>query len=276
MPKATIDNKEIEFEPGETILDVARRVGIKIPTLCYYDRLEKAGTCRMCLIEVEKAPKLMTACTTEWRNGMVVHTDTERVQKARRGVLEFLLINHPLDCPVCDEAGDCQLQDLVYEYGAPVSRFIEEKQTFPKLELGPYIERDMNRCLNCRRCVRLTAELLGTFDFGATERGSHTVIGPYIEKLVGGGFTGNLIDICPCGALTDKRFRFQARVWDLDQVKAHRKNGCEHNCKVMLGIKEGKILRVSCRKTEEGYIESMICDECRFQHYKLNDWALEG
>ena len=275
MPKITIDGKEIEAKDGATILETARANDIPIPTLCYYDRLSKAGTCRMCLVEIEKVFKLQTACTTEIREGMVIHTNNEKVKKARRGVLEFLLINHPLDCPVCDQAGDCELQDLVYEYGAPESRYKEEKLTYEKIGLGPNIIRNMNRCLNCRRCVRLTWEELNTYDFGATERGSHTVIGPYIDTVIEGEFIGNVIDVCPVGALTDKHARFKSRVWDLDEIPAHRKKGCPHGCKVTLGVKAGNIVKVSSRKNGKGVIEELICDKCRFEHYEIEDWVLE-
>lgn len=274
MPKVTIDGREIEAEAGKTILEVARQNGIKIPTLCYYDRLLSVGMCRLCLVEVEKVIKLQTACTTEIRGGMVVHTDNEKVRKARRGVLEFLLLNHPLDCPVCDQSGECELQDFVFEYGAPESRFKEEKLRFEKLDLGPNIERDMNRCVNCRRCVRLTWETLNTRELGVTGRGDHSVIGPYIDKVLDSEFIGNVIDICPVGALTDKRFRFKSRVWDLEEIPA-RRDACPHKCKVILGLKDGEIVRVSARKNGNGCIEELICDKCRFEHYNLDDWVLE-
>lgn len=274
MPKITIDGIEIEAGGGQTILDAARRAGIKIPTLCYYDRLSKAGACRMCLVEVEKAPKLMTACTTEIRDGMGVRTDTDKVRKARRGVIEFLLINHPLDCPVCDQAGDCELQDLAFEYGAPESRYKEEKLTFAKIDLGPHLVRDQNRCLNCRRCVRFTWENLKTHDFGATGRGCHTVIGPYAAKSLDGEFIGNVIDICPVGALTDRRFRFKSRVWDLEMIPARARN-CSHRCQVILGLKDGEIIRVTARKNENGCLEKLICDKCRFDRYDWKYWEVE-
>jgi NADH-quinone oxidoreductase subunit G len=188
--------------------------------------------------------------------------------------MEFLLIHHPLDCPICDQAGECDLQDYGYKYGFPVGRYRHVKRTYPKTDYGQKIAKEMNRCIHCRRCIRLSEDYLGVHHIGALNRGDHMEIGSYIEAAVPSGWAGNLIDICPVGALTDKKMRFSARVWDLEHVPAYRKD-CEHGCKVTLGLYHGKIYRVTARMDEHRVMKSMICDECRFEHYNLDDWTIE-
>ena len=274
MPILTIDGKKVEVENGMTILWAARQAGIHIPTLCYYPWFPPQGNCRICLVEIEGVPKLQISCNTPVREGMVVHTNNERVFKARRGIMEFLLIHHPLDCPICDQAGECDLQDYGYKYGFPVGRFQHQKRTFPKTDYGEKISKEVNRCIHCRRCINLAEEYLHVSKIGAFNRGDHTEIGSYVETTIPSDFTGNLIDICPVGALTDKKMRFSVRVWDLEHVPAHRPD-CEYGCKVLLGLYRGKIYRVTARFDEYRVMKSMICDECRFDHYNLEDWVLD-
>lgn len=274
MPSLTIDGKPVEVPDGVTVLWAARKAGVEIPTYCYYPWFPPQGNCRICLVEVEGMGKLQIACNTPVRDGMVVNTNNERVFKARRGVMEFLLIHHPLDCPICDQAGECDLQDYGYKYGFPVGRYRHEKRTFPKTDYGQKIAKEMNRCIHCRRCIRLSEDYLGVQHIGHLNRGDKSEIGSYIEAAVPSGFAGNLIDVCPVGALTDKKMRFSARVWDLEHVPAHRKD-CEHGCQVMLGLYRGKIYRVTARMDEHRAMKSMICDECRFEHYNLDDWVID-
>ncbi len=274
MPKLTIDGKEVEVPDGLTILWAARKAGIEIPTYCYYPWFPPSGNCRMCLVEVENMPKLQIACATPIRDGMVIHTNNDRVFKARRGVMEFLLLHHPLDCPICDQAGECDLQDYGYKYGWPVGRNRYERRTYPKTDYGEKISKEMNRCIHCRRCIKLSQTALGVNHIGALHRGQKMEIGPYIEAAVPSGWAGNLIDVCPVGALTDKKMRFSVRVWDLDHVPAHRED-CKHGCKVTLGMYKGKIYRVTARMDEHRVMKSLICDECRFEHYDLEDWVID-
>ena len=274
MPSLVIDGKPVEVPDGVTVLWAARKVGVEIPTYCYYPWFPPQGNCRICLVEVEGMGKLQIACNTPVRDGMVVSTNNERVFKARRGVMEFLLIHHPLDCPICDQAGECDLQDYGYKYGFPVGRYRHEKRTFPKTDYGEKIAKEMNRCIHCRRCIRLSEDYLGVSHIGHLNRGDKSEIGSYIEAAVPSGFAGNLIDACSVGALTDKKMRFSARVWDLEHVPAHRPD-CKHGCKAMLGLYHGKIYRVTARLDEHRVMKSMICDECRFEHYNLDDWVID-
>ncbi|MCB2197992.1 (2Fe-2S)-binding protein [bacterium] len=274
MPSLVIDGKPVEVPDGVTVLWAARKVGVEIPTYCYYPWFPPQGNCRICLVEVEGMGKLQIACNTPVRDGMVINTNNERVFKARRGVMEFLLIHHPLDCPICDQAGECDLQDYGYKYGFPVGRYRHEKRTFPKTDYGEKIAKEMNRCIHCRRCVRLSEDYLGVAHIGHLNRGDKSEIGSYIEAAVPSGFAGNLIDVCPVGALTDKKMRFSARVWDLEHVPAHRPD-CKHGCKAMLGLYRGKIYRVTARLDEHRVMKSMICDDCRFEHYNLDDWVID-
>ncbi len=274
MPKVIVDGHEVEAPDGVTVLWAARKAGIEIPTYCYYPWFPPAGNCRICLVEVEGIPKLQIACATPIRDGMVVNTNNDRVFKARRGTMEFLLIHHPLDCPICDQAGECDLQDYGYKYGFPVGRFRHEKRTFAKTDYGEKIAKEMNRCIHCRRCVRLADDALGVAHIGMLNRGDHTEIGSYIEAAVPSNWAGNLIDVCPVGALTDKKMRFSVRSWDLDHIPAHRED-CKHGCQALLGVYRDKIYRVTARFDEQRVMKSMICDDCRFEHYDMNDWIID-
>ena len=219
MPKLTIDGIEVEVPPGSTVLQAAEAAGIEIPRFCYHDRLTIAGNCRMCLVEIEKTPpKPISSCTYPAAEGMIVHTDTPMVRNGRRGVMEFLLINHPLDCPICDQGGECDLQDQAMGYGMDHSRYAENKRAVPDKNLGPLVATSMNRCIHCTRCIRFISEVAGVPDLGATARGEHMEVGTYVEKALSSELSANIIDLCPVGALTSKPYAFTARSWELSRT----------------------------------------------------------
>lgn len=215
MPKVIIDGQEIEIENGMTVLQACEKAGREIPVFCYHERLSIAGNCRMCLVEVEKMPKLAASCALPAADGMVIHTKTEKVKNARNGVLEFLLINHPLDCPICDQGGECDLQDITMSYGRGTSRFELNKRAVPEKHMGPLIKTEMTRCIHCTRCVRFATEIAGVPEMGALYRGEHMEITSYLEGAVTSELSGNMIDICPVGALTSKPYAYQGRPWEL-------------------------------------------------------------
>ncbi len=218
MAKITIDGREIEIENGSSVIQACDHAGIEIPRFCYHERLSIAGNCRMCLVEVEKAPKPVASCHFPVADGMVVHTDTPKVRDARRGVMEFMLINHPLDCPICDQGGECDLQDQAYSYGRAESRYTENKRAVKDKNLGPLIKTVMTRCIQCTRCIRFASEVAGVPELGATARGENMEVGTYVERALTSELSGNLIDICPVGALTSKPGAFVVRPWELKHV----------------------------------------------------------
>jgi len=219
MPKLTIDGIEVEVPQGSTVLQAAEAAGIEIPRFCYHDRLSIAGNCRMCLVEIEKTPpKPISSCTYPAAEGMIVHTDTPMVRNGRRGVMEFLLINHPLDCPICDQGGECDLQDQAMGYGMDHSRYAENKRAVPDKNLGPLVKTVMTRCIHCTRCIRFISEVAGVPDLGATARGERMEVGTYVEKALGSELSANIIDLCPVGALTSKPYAFTARPWELTKT----------------------------------------------------------
>ena len=210
-----IDGRTVAANRGEMIIHVADREGIFIPRFCYHEKLSIAANCRMCLVEVERAPKPLPACATPVMDGMKVQTQSDYARQAQKSVMEFLLINHPLDCPICDQGGECELQDLAMGYGDGVSRFSERKRVVKDKNLGALIATDMTRCIHCTRCVRFGEEIAGMPELGATGRGENMEIGTYIEKAVESEMSGNVIDVCPVGALTSKPFRYRARTWEM-------------------------------------------------------------
>ena len=219
MPKLTIDGIEVEVPAGATVLQAAEAAGIEIPRFCYHERLSIAGNCRMCLVEIEKTPpKPISSCTYPAAEGMIVHTNTPMVRNGRRGVMEFLLINHPLDCPICDQGGECDLQDQAMGYGMDHSRFAENKRAVPDKNLGPLVQTVMTRCIHCTRCIRFISEVAGVPDLGATSRGEHMEVGTYVEKALSSELSANIIDLCPVGALTSKPYAFSARSWELSKT----------------------------------------------------------
>lgn len=285
--KLTIDNISIEVPAGTTILNAARKIGGEVapPAMCYYSKLEgSGGKCRTCLVEVSKGsekdprpmPKLVASCRTTVMDGMEVKNITStKVIDARNGVVEFLLINHPLDCPICDQAGECHLQDLSYEHGKEGTRYEFQRRTFKKHDLGDKIQLHMTRCILCYRCVFTADQLTNKREHGILDRGDHAEIATFIEKNLDNDFIGNVIDVCPVGALTDKTFRFKNRVWFLKPMDAHR------NCptcsgKVTLWNRGDEVFRVTARKDEWGEVEEWICNTCRFDTKKTSDWTIEG
>lgn len=285
--RVTIDGIPVEVAPGTSILNAARQIGGDIvpPAMCYYSKLEgSGGKCRTCLVKVSKGsekdprpmPKLVASCRTTVMDGMEVQNITSpEVVDARKGVVEFLLINHPLDCPVCDQAGECKLQDLGYEHGAEQTRYEFGRRTFERIDIGDKIQLHMNRCILCYRCVYVANQLTNKREHGILYRGDHSEISTFIEEALDNDFIGNVIDVCPVGALTDKTFRFKNRVWFTKPVDAHR--DCP-SCsgKVTLWYKGADVLRVTGRKDEFGEVEDFICNTCRFDTKQTNDWILEG
>lgn len=285
--KVTIDNITVEVPAGTTILNAARKIGgdVTPPAMCYYSKLQgSGGKCRTCLVEVSKGsekdprpmPKLVASCRTTVMDGMEVKNITsEKVLDARKGVVEMLLINHPLDCPVCDQAGECDLQNLSYEHGAESTRYEFDRRTFEKEDIGDYIQLHMTRCILCYRCVYTAEQLTGRREHGILERGDHAAISTLIGKSLDNEFIGNVIDVCPVGALTDKTFRFKNRVWFTKPVDAHR--DCP-TCKgkARLWLRGEEVFRVTARKDQWGEVEDWICNDCRFEKKQTSDWVIEG
>jgi NADH-quinone oxidoreductase subunit G len=285
--KVTIDNIEVEVEAGTTIMNAARKIGGSVvpPAMCYYSKLEgSGGYCRTCLVKVSQGSfkdnrpmaKLVASCRTPVQDGMVVQNKTSpEVMDSRRAITEFLLINHPLDCPVCDQAGECHLQDLSYEHGLEETRTEEDRRTFDPIDIGDLIKLHMNRCILCYRCVKVADQITDSRVHGVLGRGDHSEISTLIQKAVDNDFSGNMIDVCPVGALTDKTFRFKSRVWFTRPFDAHRE--CTKCCgKTVLWMKGEEILRVTGRKDQYGELEEFICNDCRFVHKENSDWVVEG
>ena len=212
-----VDGKSLKAEKGQMLIEVTDANDIYVPRFCYHKKLTVAANCRMCLVEVEKAPKPLPACATPVMDGMIVKTQSKVAVDAQKSIMEFLLINHPLDCPICDQGGECELQDLAMGYGGDVSRYQEKKRVVKDKNIGPLIQTDLTRCIHCTRCVRFGEEVAGLREMGATGRGENMEIGTYIEKSVSSELSGNIIDLCPVGALTSKPFRYSARTWELVQ-----------------------------------------------------------
>ncbi|OGA33091.1 MAG: NADH-quinone oxidoreductase subunit G [Betaproteobacteria bacterium RIFCSPLOWO2_12_FULL_64_23] len=269
MPKVEIDGRQIEVHNGATVMDAANALGIAIPHFCYHKKLSIAANCRMCLVQVEKAPKPMPACATPVTDGMKVFTESEYARTAQKGVMEFLLINHPLDCPICDQGGECQLQDLAVGYGNSASRYREEKRVVFHKNVGPLISmEEMSRCIHCTRCVRFGQEIAGVMELGMMGRGEHAEIVSFVGRSVDSELSGNMIDLCPVGALTSKPFRYSARTWEL----ARRKSVSPHDSlgsNLMVQVMANKVMRVLPLENEE-LNECWLSDRDRFSYEGLN------
>lgn len=270
MPKVTINDREIEVADGTTVIQAAEQAGIEVPHYCYHPDLPIDGNCRMCLVEVEKMPKLPPACATVVTEGMVVRTNSDRVKEAVRGVLEFLLINHPVDCPVCDQAGECRLQDYYMVYGLHTSRIpIEMKVRKRKVvDLGPMVVLDSERCVLCSRCIRFCDTVTETGELQFFGRGDHVEIGTFEDRPLTNPYSGNVVDICPVGALTSRDFRFKCRVWFLystDSICV----GCSTGCNLRIDHRDGTIFRLTPRRNIE-VNKSWLCDEGRMSFHELD------
>ena len=273
MPKLVINGKEIEVEAGLTLIQACEIAGVEIPRFCYHDRLHVAGNCRMCLVEVEKSPKPMASCALPVAEGMVVHTDSPMVKRAREGVLEFLLINHPLDCPICDEAGECDLQDQTMKYARGNNRFDENKRSVEDKYMGPLIKTQMTRCIHCTRCVRFATDIAGVEELGAMGRGEHMEIGTYVEKSITSELSGNMIDICPVGALTSKPYAFKARSWELAKTESiDVLDAVGSNIRI---DSRGKAVMRILPKLNEEINEEWISDKTRFAYDGLQNQRLD-
>jgi NADH-quinone oxidoreductase subunit G len=263
-----IDGQKLEVPDGSTVMDAARQAGIYVPHFCYHRKLSIAANCRMCLVQVEKAPKPLPACATPVTNGMKVMTHSEQAVTAQKGVMEFLLINHPLDCPICDQGGECQLQDLAVGYGASGSQYEEDKRVVVNKNLGPLISTDMTRCIHCTRCVRFGQEIAGVMELGMIGRGEHSEIITFVGKTVDSELSGNMIDLCPVGALTSKPFRYSARTWELTRrpsVSPH----CGLGSNLTLQVKQNRVMR-ALPQENDAINECWISDKDRFSYEALN------
>ncbi|MEY3790173.1 MAG: dehydrogenase chain [Pseudomonadota bacterium] len=269
MVEIEIDGKKVEVQEGSMVMDAANRLGTYIPHFCYHKKLSIAANCRMCLVEVEKAPKPLPACATPVTAGMIVRTHSEKAVKAQKDVMQFLLINHPLDCPICDQGGECQLQDLAVGYGPSSSRYEEEKRVVHAKDAGPLISmKEMSRCIHCTRCVRFGQEIAGVMEFGMLNRGEHSEITTFVNKTVDSELSGNMIDLCPVGALTSKPFRYSARTWELSR----RKSVSPHDslgANLIVQVKGAQVMRVLPLEND-AINECWLSDRDRFAYEGLN------
>uniref|UniRef100_UPI0026323730 NADH-quinone oxidoreductase subunit NuoG n=1 Tax=uncultured Aquabacterium sp. TaxID=158753 RepID=UPI0026323730 len=269
MVEIEIDGQKVQCQEGSMVMHAAEQHGTYIPHFCYHKKLSIAANCRMCLVDIEKAPKPMPACATPVTQGMIVRTKSEKAIKAQQGVMEFLLINHPLDCPICDQGGECQLQDLAVGYGGSSSRYNEEKRVVFKKDVGPLLSmEEMSRCIQCTRCVRFGQEVAGVMELGMQHRGEHSEIATFVGRSVDSELSGNMIDICPVGAITNKPFRYSARTWELSRRKSvspHDSTGAN----LIVQVKNGKVMRVVPLENED-VNECWIADRDRFSYEALN------
>lgn len=273
MPKIYIDKKPIEVEEGLTIIQACKVAGIEIPHFCYHEKLAIAGNCRMCLVEVEKSPKLVASCAMNVAENMVIHTNTPKVKKAREGVMEFLLINHPLDCPICDQGGECDLQDQAFKYGSGKSRYNQNKRAVPEKDLGPLVKTEMNRCIHCMRCVRFATDIAGVEEIGTRGRGEHAEIIPYVEGALKSEMSGNIIDLCPVGALTAKPYAFKARSWELAHTQSiDVMDGMGSN--ILIGTRSNEVIRILPLANDD-INEEWLSDKSRFALDGLKNQRLD-
>jgi NADH-quinone oxidoreductase subunit G len=273
MPKLTIDGREIEVEAGLTVLQVCELAGAEVPRFCYHERLSIAGNCRMCLVEMEKSPKPIASCAMPAGDGMVIRTNSKIARDARKGVMEFLLINHPLDCPICDQGGECDLQDQAMAFGFDRSRYREPKRAVAEKDFGPLIKTAMTRCIHCTRCVRFITEVAGVEELGATGRGEHLEIGTYVEKAISSELSGNIIDLCPVGALLSKPYAFVARPWELVKTESIDVTDAV-GANVRIDSRGREVLRVLPRLNEE-VNEEWLSDKARFSYDGLKRQRLD-
>jgi NADH-quinone oxidoreductase subunit G len=268
MPTITIDGKQIEFKQGQTVIETARQAGIEIPHFCWHPSLSVSGNCRVCLVEIEKMPKLAISCATLSTDGMVVHTKSQKTLEARNAVMEFILINHPLDCPICDEAGECKLQDYAYQHSVGESRFEEIKQRKEKrVQLGPHIKFDGERCISCSRCIRFSDEIAKENQLTFTKRGDKVTITTFPGESFDNPYTLNTVDICPVGALTNNDFRFKSRVWEMSSTNSICV-GCSRGCNIEIWVRNNEILRLTPRQNDE--VNSYwMCDNGRLNTFKF-------
>ena len=269
MVNLTIDNKAVSVPKGTLVITAAFQAGADIPYFCHHPRLRPAGACRMCLVKIEKMNKIQTACTVPVAEGMVVDTISPEVKQAQNGILEFLLINHPLDCPVCDRGGECPLQNMTYQYGPGVTRFIDEKRHFPKaVPISDYVVLDRERCIQCARCTRFTEEISGDGELAIENRGNASIISPFSPEGFKSKFSGNTIELCPVGALTSRTYRFAARPWEF-QSQDSICSMCGVGCNVAVQTRNGELMRVNARLNED-VNEEWTCDKGKFEQYWVN------
>ncbi len=273
MPTISVDGVEYEVAEGRTVLQALDDLGVlmngvDIPHYCWHPKLTVDGSCRLCQVEIEGTPKLQIACNTLIQDGMVIHTRSEKVRRAREGVMELLLVNHPLDCPICDQAGECKLQDYAYEYGVPESRSVEPRRALKKkVDLGPTIVFDQERCILCRRCTRFCREIPKTGELGVFNRGDSSVIETFPGMQLDNDYSMNVADICPVGALTTKDFRFKIRVWFLDDIEGIC-TGCANGCNIDIGVANNKVYRYVPRRNDE-VNDSWMCDSGRMTYQRI-------
>ena len=268
MVNVEIDGRAVQVPSGSTVMDAAHKLDIYVPHFCWHKKLTIAANCRMCLVDVEKAPKPQPACATPVTEGMKVRTHSDAAVNAQKGVMEFLLINHPLDCPICDQGGECQLQDLAVGYGASSSRYEEPKRVVLNKNLGPLISTDMTRCIHCTRCVRFGQEIAGVMELGMINRGEHAEIITFVGKTVDSELSGNVIDLCPVGALTSKPFRYTARTWELSRRKSvSPHDGLGSN--LVVQSKNDRVMRVVPFEND-AINECWLSDKDRFSYEGLN------
>ncbi len=274
MPIASINGKDIEFEQGMSVIQVADKAGVEVPRFCYHDKLQIAGNCRMCLVEIEGGPpKPAASCAMPCGDGMKIHTDTPMVKKAREGVMEFLLINHPLDCPICDQGGECDLQDQAVAYGKSGSRYEEEKRAVKDKELGPLVKTVMTRCIQCTRCIRFMDDIAGTSQLGATGRGEDMEVGTFIAQNITSELSGNIVDLCPVGALTSKPYAFKARSWELKRTEGIDVMDAVGSS-IRIDSKGNEVMRVVPRSNDE-INEDWITDKARYCYDGLLNQRLD-
>jgi NADH-quinone oxidoreductase subunit G len=267
MAKVTIDGIEVEVQDGINVIEAAKAADIHVPHFCYHPSLSVVGQCRMCLVEVEGMAKLQAGCATPVKDGMKVAVWNEKVDKARKGQMEFLLINHPLDCPICDKAGECPLQDYAFNYGDVSSRYGEFKRTYPGMDrtaIGPHVLQNMNRCIHCTRCIRFTQEITGTSELAFFKRGASTEVGVFPGTPLDNWMSACVTDICPTGALTPREFRFESRVWNLESTESIC-NGCDVGCNIFIGHRSGQVFRYRPRVNPE-VNDHWLCDYGRFSY----------